>query len=281
MAPDDLRYWFEKRALPLVPKGISVEPVEDGVIAGEWQRPREPGPAVIFYIHGGGYVFGSPRVYRTLTFPLALAANASLFALRYPMAPESRCPAPIESAVAGYERLLAKGIEPGRIVFGGDSAGGGLALAALQAIAARGMARPAGAFLFSPWTDLTASGASVARNAASDCMFQEASIRAGGKRYAGTLDLKDPRASPLFGAFRGLPPLLVFASAAEMLYDDATRLVERARAEGVSATLESWEGLPHVWQLFAALMPEARQALALTAEFVKERTKSQLQRLAA
>lgn len=281
MAPDELRYWFENRRLPFIPKGVDVELVEEAKTVGEWQRPNAGGGGVLFYIHGGGYLFGSPRVYRTMTFRLALAAGVNVFALRYRLAPESRCPAPIEDAVNAYESLLRSGMRPGDIVFGGDSAGGGLALAAMQALAAKGAPMPAGAVLYSPWTDLTASGASVARNAESDCMFREETVRSGGRRYAGTLDLEDPRVSPLFGDLRGLPPLLVFASSSEMLFDDSARLVERARAQGTSVRFEQRAGLAHVWPLLAALMPEGKEAIALTAEFIRERLRAEPQRSAA
>ncbi|NWG71153.1 MAG: alpha/beta hydrolase [Parvularculaceae bacterium] len=274
MAPDELRYWFENRRLPFIPKGVDVELVESGKVVGEWQRPRAGGAGVLLYIHGGGYIFGSPRVYRTLTFRLALAAGVNVFALRYRLAPESLCPAPIEDALAAYEHLLKSGFRPDEIVLGGDSAGGGLALATLQALLAKGAPQPAGAVLYSPWTDLSASGASVARNAESDCMFREETVRAGGRRYAGTLDLKDPRVSPLFGDFRGMAPLLVFASSSEMLHDDSVRLVERARAQGASVRFEESAGLAHVWPLLAALMPEGREAIATTAGFIRERIKA-------
>ncbi|MEQ1929587.1 MAG: alpha/beta hydrolase [Parvularculaceae bacterium] len=281
VAPDALRYWFEKRAFPLVPKGVDVELIDKYGVAGEWQRPRGASAGVILFMHGGGYIFGSPRLYRTLTFRLALAAGANVFALRYPLSPESRCPAAIDSAVRAFEFLVSSGHKPGEIVFGGDSAGGGLALATMQALAAKGAPQPAGAFLYSPWTDLTTSGASIERNAQSDVMFNLDGMRHAGGPYAGTLDRNDPRVSPLFGSFRGLPPLLVFASASEMLYDDSTRLAERARAQGVNVRFEAREGLAHVWPMFGAIMPEAREALALTAGFVRERTTQDSQRSAA
>lgn len=127
----------------------------------------------------------------------------------------------------------------------------------MQALAVKGAPMPAGAVLYSPWTDLTASGASVARNAESDCMFREETVRSGGRRYAGTLDLEDPRVSPLFGDLRGLPPLLVFASSSEMLFDDSARLVERARAGNERA-------------LRAARRPRACMAAACRADAGRE-----------
>jgi acetyl esterase/lipase len=271
MAPEELRSWFELRRMPFAPKGVDVELVETRAV-GEWQRPAGGASRAILFLHGGGYVFGSPLLYRSMTFRLALDAPANIFSLRYRLAPESRCPAPIEDALLAYEMMLGEGWKPSEILFAGDSAGGGLALATMQEIAAKGGVEPAGAVLYSPWTDLTATAPSLRRNAQSDCMFRLEGIGAAGRRYAGALDLKDPRVSPLFGEFQGLPPLLVFASESEMLFDDSARLVERARAAGVDVRFEPRDGLAHVWPLFSSVMPEAREALALTAQFVRERT---------
>ncbi len=269
----ELRAYFEARRIPAMPKDVSIETVSDGGVKGEWQRPAGGGDGpVILYIHGGGYIFGSTGLYRSMTMPMARIAGADLFSLDYRLAPEHACPAALEDAIAAFDWLLRKGVAPERVVIGGDSAGGGLALATVQALRDRGRPLPAGAFLYSPWTDLAATGGSVANNSARDCLFQEASIRAVGRQYAGSLDLKDPRVSPLYGEFRGLPPLLVLASEDEMLFDDAVRAVEKARAAGVDVCFEPRQGLSHVWPLFYPLFPEAKEALALTAAFIRKRT---------
>jgi epsilon-lactone hydrolase len=276
----DLRAYFEARRIPIYPKAVSIEAVEEMGIRGEWQRPAGccAGPT-IFFIHGGGYIFGSPRLYRSMTMPMAEIAGADLFSLDYRLAPEHPCPAAIEDALRAYDWLLKRSA-PAQVVLGGDSAGGGVVLATLQALRDRRQPMPAGAFLYSPWTDLAASGRSVANNSASDCMFQEASIRHSGKQYAGARDLMDPQVSPLYGDFSGLPPLLVLASEHEMLFDDARRMVEKAKAAGVEVRFESRPGLCHVWPLFYPLLPEAKAALELTGEFVRTRT-GQARRAAA
>lgn len=269
----ELRAHFDARRIPVIPKDVMLEKIAGPGVRGEWHRPQSGGNGrVILYLHGGGYVFGSTGLYRSMTMPMARIAGADLFSLDYRLAPEHPCPAAIDDAIGAYEWLLQQGFAPARIVIGGDSAGGGLALAALQALRDLGRPLPAGAFLYSPWTDLAATGASVASNAASDCMFQEASIRENGKQYAGRLDLKDPRVSPLYGSFRGLPPLLVFASEDEMLLDDARRTVKKAREAGVGVEFESRRGLSHVWPLFYPLYPEAKDALDRTGAFVRALT---------
>lgn len=282
MSADALRYYFEARRGPVDLSQVEIERLETGPVVGEWVRPRGGAAArTILYLHGGGYVFGSPRLYQVLTPHLALAAGADLFALSYRLAPESKCPAAIEDALAAVAWLVRSGVDPGRLAIGGDSAGGGLALATLQALRDRGRPAPACAFLFSPWTDLAATGASIAANAQSDCMFQEASIREGGRRYAGALELNDPRVSPLYGEFQGLPPLLIFASRAEMLFDDAARAVEKAQAAGVDVRFEPRNGLNHVWPLLHLYLREAKADVRLVGAFVRERTSAAQTRSAA
>lgn len=270
--PNELRRWFDERAVPLKPRGVIVEPVADGRISGEWLRPARAAQRTILYLHGGGYVFGSPKMYRTLTFALAFAAEAEVFAPIYRLAPEHPCPAAIEDAVAAYEWLLAQGKKPSDIVVGGDSAGGGLTLAFLMALRDKAAPMPAGAFLYSPWTDLAVTGVSAKANDVSDSTFREVTVREGASRYRGSLEATDARVSPLYGAFAGLPPLLVFASRSEILFDDAARAVEKAKAAGVDVKFEPRDGLPHIWALYQALMPEGREAVAMTAAFAKART---------
>lgn len=270
--PPALRAYFEARRIPVYPKSVAIEAVNEAGIIGEWQRPHGAADGrVILYLHGGAYVFGSTGLYRSMTMPMAEFAGADLFSLDYRLAPEHPCPAAIEDALAAYEWLLKRGVAPERIAIGGDSAGGGLTLATLQALRDRGRPMPGGAFVYSPWADLAATGASIAANAARDCMFQDVSIREGARRYAGPLDLKDPRVSPLYGDFRGLPPLLILASEDEMLFDDARRVAEKARAAGVEVRFEPRGGLCHVWPLFYPLYPEAKEALALTGDFIRAR----------
>jgi len=271
--PPVLRRWAESRAIPFLPKGVAREWVEAGGARGEWQRPEDldPQAPTFFYVHGGGYVFGSVRIYRPMTMAIAKRAGAEVFSAEYRLAPEHRCPAALEDALAAYDYVLSAGRRPDRMVIGGDSAGGGLALALLQRLRDTGRQMPAGAVLFSPWADLSASGESIAGNAKSDAMFQRDSIVEGARFYAGDLDLRDPRVSPLFGDMRGLPPLFVLVSRSEMLFDDSRRLAEKALAAGVPVRFEAHDGLAHVWPLFHPFIPEAGSAIDAVSGFVRER----------
>ncbi|MFC2952169.1 alpha/beta hydrolase [Marinicaulis aureus] len=254
------------------PAGVSCDVVE-GAVKGEWHRAEnaEPGRTVL-YIHGGGYVFGSPRSHRAFTYSLAKAAQAEIFSLEYRMAPEHPFPAAVDDAVAAYEWLLGEGRDPAKLVIGGDSAGGGLALALLLSIKARGLPSPAGALLLSPWTDLATTGASLDENEKSDAMFKKVYIVEGAKRYLAAADPKAPLASPLYADLTGLPPMLIFVSDSEVLRDDSTRLQERLSAAGVQSKLVTEKGLIHVWPIFPGRFPEAMKSIREAAAFIREKT---------
>ncbi len=283
MEPAAVREIFENAPSLFVPKDVRAIAVDEltakGRVAGEWHlapgvEVDDPDRRAILYFHGGGYVFGSPHTHRSLTFALTRRSDLPVFSLDYRLAPEDQCPAAIDDAAAAFDWMVAEGRRPQDIAIGGDSAGGGLALALLQRLRDEGRDPPAGAFLYSPWTDLTASGEAIEENGDSDVMFMPDTIRNGGPRYAGGLALDDPRASPLFGSMKGLPPLLVFASEAEVLRDDSVRLVEKARGEGVSVDFVLKPGLAHIWPVFTPVMPEANAALRRTVAFVSETTAS-------
>ncbi|NKA06705.1 alpha/beta hydrolase [Ralstonia solanacearum] len=251
----------------------------DGALPGEWIEPADPdslgdAPPVVFYLHGGGYFFCSPRTHRSITIGLAVHARARVFALDYRLAPEHPFPAAVLDALAGYRGLLAQRVAPSRIVVAGDSAGGGLSLALLVALRDAGDPLPAGAILYSPWTDLAATGASLVENDASDVMFRGAWMARGATLYLGDsgVPADHPLASPLYADFTGLPPLHCYVSTSEVLRDDTLRMAERARAAGVSVSVELGRRLPHVWPIFYPFLPEARKALRQSGDAVRRMT---------
>jgi monoterpene epsilon-lactone hydrolase len=257
-----------------IPPGWRIRPSTVPGLEGEWIEPdggSMPGRTLL-YLHGGGYFFCSPETHRPITIALATRAEARVFSLDYRLAPEHPYPAAIEDAVAAYRALIAQGIPAQHIVIGGDSAGGGLTLATLLSLRAAGEALPAGAILFSPWTDLAGTGETLVSNDRSDVMFHGNGITAGAANYLGSTPATDPLASPLYADLAGLPPLFLQASGAEVLLSDSTRLVEKARAAGVTVESEIWPRLPHVWQIFSPFVPEARAALAKAAEFLRRMT---------
>src|SRR5208282_4557430 len=176
--------------------------------------------------------------------------------------------AAVEDATASYKWLLAQGYQPGKIVIAGDSAGGGLTLAALLAIRDGGLPLPSGAVPISPWTDLEGTGESVRSRAAKDVMVTQDNLASSAKQYHGAHDPRDPLVSPLHANFRGLPPMLIQVGDAEILLDDATRVAARAKEAGVQVELEVWDEMPHVWHVFAKLLPEGQQAIDKIGKFV-------------
>jgi acetyl esterase/lipase len=252
-----------------VPEAALITPVNDAGVRGEWVEWRgQAARHTVLYLHGGGYVGCSPATYRQFTAALARESQARLFVLDYRLAPEHRFPAPVEDAVQAYRWLLAQGIAPQTLVLGGDSAGGGLAIATLVALRDAGFPLPGAAFALSPWTDLAATGASLQRNEATDAMFYAESVRRFARFYLGEAPTKTPLASPLYADLHGLPPLRIYVSGSEVLLDDAVRLAERAGAAGVTVELQVRDGLIHVWPIFYGLFPEAAETLGELAAFI-------------
>jgi acetyl esterase/lipase len=238
----------------------------------EWLLPEGVrADAAVLYLHGGGYVIGSPRSHRHLAAAIARAAGTPALLPDYRLAPEHPFPAALEDAVAAYEWLLARGIAPERIVVAGDSAGGGLTVATLLALRDRGLPRPAGGVCISPWVDLTCSSGSYKTKAAVDPIVLPDSITLMAQAYLGDGDRKTPLASPLFADLRRLPPLLVQVGSDEVLLDDALGLGARAQAAGVEVRVEEWPAMVHVWPWFLGMLDEADRAIGVIGEFVRAR----------
>ena len=216
----------------------------------------------ILFLHGGGYVTGSPSLYRHLTWRIAAAARAQVLAIDYRLAPEHPFPAALDDTVTSYRWLLADGADSRRIAVMGDSAGGGLAFALLLRLRDEGGSLPSAAVALSPWTDLALTGPSVRENAVADPMLNPDGAEELAACYLGGADPRTPYASPLYGDPTGLPPTLIQVGSDEVARDDALRMAERLRAAGCRVELEVWPRMPHVWHLFAPVMPEANQAIA-------------------
>lgn len=267
---------FEKIAARLaLPAGVSFDPVEAGGVPAEWTGAADADAGrVILFTHGGGYNIGSVRTHRGLAGRLARAAGARVLSVDYRLAPEHRCPAPVHDTVAAYRWLLQQGTRPDQIALAGDSAGGGLALAALVALRDAGEPLPAAAACMSPMTDLAKQGESMRTRAHLDPMVTPEVSGANAARYLGPDgDPRDPLGSPLYADLRGLPPLLIQVGTWEILHDDSTRFADRARAAGVDVTLEVWEEMIHIWPFYAQFFPEGQQAIDRIGEYIGQRTR--------
>lgn len=225
---------------------------------------------VLLYLHGGGFQVGSVRSHRDLIARLSRAAGCRALAIDYRLSPEHRFPAALNDAVAAYQWLLEQGVAPARIAIAGDSAGGGLALSALLVLRERNLPRPAAAVVLSAWTDLAATGESYASRAAADPLNQRHMVEAMARKYLGdSADPRDPLASPLFADLAGLPPLLMQVGDRETVLDDSRNFAAKARAAGVQVELEVWDEMIHVFQQFAADLPQAGLAIDSIGRFLR------------
>jgi monoterpene epsilon-lactone hydrolase len=223
----------------------------------------------ILYLHGGAYIYGSPAHYRDFIWRIANAARATVLVPDYRLAPEHPFPAAVEDAVSTYRWLIAEGADPRRMAVMGDSAGGGLAFGTLLRLRDENSPLPASAVALSPWTNLGLDTPSAARNARTDPMLSTGQARVFADWYLAGADPKNPYASPLYGDHAGLPPSLIQVGSDELLRDDAEHMAARMRAAGCNVELEVWPRMPHVWHLFARILPEGRQATARAGKFVE------------
>lgn len=225
---------------------------------------------VLLYIHGGGFVFGSPDTHSAMAATLAQHVGAQAILPQYRLAPEARFPAASDDVRSVWDALIAEGVAPQDIALGGDSAGGALAFGLLAQLCAEGAALPGAVFAFSPLTDLTLSGESFSRNAEAEVVL---AAERGAEMVGLYLDGQagaDLSASPLFAEFKGGPPVWVTVGDTEILLDDARRMVAKLEAEGVEATLVIEHDLPHVWPIFHNILPEGRQTLEALARWIRQ-----------
>ncbi|MFE6859433.1 alpha/beta hydrolase [Nocardia sp. NPDC057668] len=250
--------------------GTRVDTVRSGRVRGEWVRAAgvEQGERAIYYIHGSGYVVCSARTHRGLASRLSKLTGLPVFLVDYRLAPEHRFPAAADDIAAGYRWLLDNGHRPEDLVIGGDSAGGHLAMDLLLQNQRAGTPQPAGVFMFSPLMDLTLTLAERRDRELPDPMAPALTGRRLIELYTEGQQPDSPRLRLDIPPGSALPPLLVQASAGEMLAGDAELLRDMAVAAGVRCDLELWPGRIHVFQALPLLVPEAVPALRRTREFI-------------
>ncbi|MES2303778.1 MAG: alpha/beta hydrolase [Pseudomonadota bacterium] len=268
--PTEVRAVFESllAGMPSAEGSSYVKTSLGGVPALECHHGGDESRGTLLYFHGGGYIAGSARGYRGLPTALAAAANLAAVAIDYRLAPEAPFPAAIDDGVAAYLALLGSGVAADRIVFAGDSAGGGLVMATLLKLRDAGHPLPAAAVLLSPWVDLAGQGASFEGKAVADPSLTPAGLRASAVHYLGGEDARNPLASPVHADLAGLPPLLIQVGSSEILLDDAVRLAGAAGAADTFVKLEIWPEMIHVWQSFAFMLPEGAAAVAEIGTFL-------------
>jgi acetyl esterase/lipase len=264
------RQGMEKIAFK-VADDIGVEAVTVAGCAAEWLRaPEIQAGRAILYLHGGGYVMGSPNTHRSLGGEISRAAQAAVLLVDYRLAPEDPFPAAVEDGVASLRWLLDQGFAPHSLAIAGDSAGGGLTVATLVSARNQGLPMPRAAVCISPWSDLTCSNESYQTRAHADPMVTPDIGRMAGLYLQGAA-AQDPLASPNFADLQSLPPLLIHVGRDEVLLDDSIKLDKKAKADGVDSTLEVWEDMIHVWHAFHPMLPEGKQAIARVGAFLREK----------
>lgn len=268
-----LRAGMGSRHEPTI-KGVRLVRAKIGAITGEWVVTPDADPGVrLLYLHGGGFVSGCGGFYLPLAAHLSSEARCAVLLPDYRLAPEHRFPAGLEDCVQAYEWMLANGPSgpaPARASFiAGDSAGGNLTLATLLALRDRGKRLPAGGIPLSACTDFTLASKSL--KSVDDPILSARTMPVFREFYLGKADPQQPLASPVFGNYRGIPPLLIQVGEHEMLRDDSIRVAEKARSDGVRVELEVWPGMFHVFPSHEPLLPEAKAAIRHIADFMRAR----------
>lgn len=250
-------------------KSVTTEQINTNKFKGEWLKsPESRVNKVVLYFHGGGFVFGG-NLHRDLTARIAKEAKVKALSVDYSLAPEHPYPAALNECFAAYEWLL-KSYSPNDIALAGDSSGGAIVLSLLHMMKAKELPVPSCAVVIAPATDATLSGQSFTKNKNKDAFIKLESLEYFINAYFKNIPRNDPVGSPLYGSFKGFPPLLVHIDKSEIMYDDSARLVQKARKEGVEVEFYEEEGLWHVWHMYARYIPEAKKAIKNIAKFINK-----------
>ena len=249
------------------PIGFSWEPFSLGEMPMAWVRPERghDRSKVILYCHGGGYTSGNLGYARVLAAKMAGATGCEVLAFQYRLAPEFPYPAALKDALEAWEYLMHQGWGAKDVILAGDSAGGNLALELTLALKEEGRFQPGRLVLFSPWTDMSASGDSYTQREELDPVLTNRYIQSVRSAYAPNADYRHPKLSPLFADLSGLPPTLIQVGEREILYSDSERLRNALTAAGVPCVLQSWPDMWHVFQMFP--LKSAGEAMTAMADF--------------
>lgn len=259
-------------AVGTMPDGIEVEDANANGVAGLWITPKGANTdRVVLYLHGGGYVVQSARTHVKLAAHIAVQSNCRVLSIDYRLAPEHPHPAAVTDALTAYRHLLDSGYAPERIAISGDSAGGGLTIAALVAARDAGLPQPMAGIPLSPWVDLEGTGESMDSNAGNDFMVGRGALAMMADLFIGNGSKRDPLAAPLYAELHGLAPLYIQVGGHETLLDDSTRLAARAARAGVEVRLDVFPEMQHVFQAFVGQMPEATEAIGRIGAYLTSR----------
>ncbi|MFW9947094.1 MAG: alpha/beta hydrolase [Candidatus Odinarchaeota archaeon] len=274
----EFRVEFEKMFLKMKPaKGVTLEEIQIGNISAEKYslNSGDLKSRVMLYLHGGGYFSGSYMSHRRFVSILCKKLHLHAYSINYRLAPENPYPAGLDDAFFAYKWLLEeKSIPAEKIIIMGDSAGGGLTLALLHRIGTQNLPQPKAAICLSPWTDLTLTSETIKTKVEQDVFFNMENLKTSAKAYLHTESPENPEISPIFAYFNEFPPIFLQVGTREMLLNDSLVIAEKMKKQGVSVTVDLWEGMFHAFLIFIAipilgkLIPEFKQALKNVKKFV-------------
>jgi epsilon-lactone hydrolase len=234
-----------------------------------WNDGDQHSPNIVVYLHGGGFMAGSPATHRGVAWRLARECECRVLQIDYRLSPKHSHPAQINDVRAVLAALFAQGLRSEQWSLAGDSAGGNLALVGAIACRDENLPMPAAVLCFSPWTDLTQSGASIQHNKHTETLIPQNLLDPVAKFYYRDSNPQVANISPLFADLTGLPPLQLHTVAEELLRDDSLRIAARARAAGVSVDCQLWSDIPHGAALLADWLPEGRAMLHCGGVFLR------------
>ena len=267
-----VRRLFEKvQARKRMAKGVVMRHATIEGVECEWLIPEgcEDAP-ILYYLHGGAYLMGSPATHRQMLSFIARESGVRALLPDYALAPENPFPAGLNDSLTVYRGLLAAGANASHILIGGDSAGGGMTMATLLSLRDAGDPMPVAAVLLSPWLDLKAGGESMKTRADKDPWFRPDDMVEIARKYSPEGDLGYPLLSPVYADASGMPDTLIQVGDHEILLSDSTRLSDNIAAAGGKVTLQVWPEMWHVFQFFVRLMPESKRAIADIAEYIRD-----------
>ncbi|TPL68614.1 alpha/beta hydrolase [Mesorhizobium sp. B2-3-15] len=259
-------------ALTGEPGGVDYVEVDAGGVPAMWVVPKGADEQrVLFYAHGGGFIGGSIYTHRKLVGHLAKAIGCRALIYDYPLAHQAKHPAQIEAATSAWHWLVDQGFDPKRIVIAGDSCGAVPTYDVLQRLRAQRRPLPVATLIISGWFDMALTGASYETNRDKDPAFAREAVDWLAANFIGDADRRDPEVSPLYADLSGFPPVFLQAGADETLVDESRMFAERARQAGVETRLDVFDGMLHSFQMMAGRAPEADDAIARFAAWVRPR----------
>jgi acetyl esterase/lipase len=258
------------------PAGLKIDRVDAGGVPAEWQTlPGAAEDKVLLYFHGGGFCLLSPATHRPFTVEIAKQGRVKVLSVDYRLMPENSFQDMLSDCLAAYKWLLASGVKPGNVIIGGDSGGGFITLRLLSSLQGAGLPFPGGAVCISPMVSFDLGDEAMWKNFQTDPIIGTSGIAMVFLNIWKAIpnSLKESP-DPLKSSLKGWPPLLVQATTCEMIFDQCQRLVEKAKAAGVPAELQAWDGMIHVFEVFGYNhFPEAKEATTKIAAFINESLK--------